>query len=430
VRLRLTMLYGSLFLVAGASLLAITYGLVSQSQNGPSVITFGATVKQQKGKPDAVFIEHAGSGGPILSQSLKGLPGPLGAGPPPGISHALWQRFVRITRQFQAAAVRTARQQDKSFYQRAGQTAVKRVRSASLSALLTESGIALGIMALLSIALGWLVAGRVLAPLRTMNARVREMSADSLHERLALSGRDDELKELGDTFDGLLARLEGSFESQRAFVANASHELRTPLTVERALIEVALADPEASVESLRETLERVLVAGEQQERTIEALLTLARSQRGLQVREPVDLRAAAVEAAGGVDAGAVRLECEFGQAATVGDPALVERLISNLLRNAVQHNVAPGGWARAWTGIREGRPVLTVTNTGPVIAPEEATTLLEPFRRLNGGRARHDGGVGLGLSIVGAIATAHGADLNLNPRAGGGLNVVVGFPTG
>jgi signal transduction histidine kinase len=337
-----------------------------------------------------------------------------------------WKQYLSAAQRILAGTKRQATQTVEKV-RTAAQRAVKRARSAQLSALLTESGIALGIMAIVSIGLGWLMAGRALAPVRLMNARVRQMSADKLHERLALTGRDDELKELGDTFDGLLGRLERSFESQRAFVANASHELRTPVTVERTLVEVALADPDANLDSLRTTLGRVLVAGEQQERTIEALLTLARSQRGLQTRGPVDLREVAGDAADGVEAGAVELETDFRSATTVGDPALVERLVSNLIRNAVQHNRA-GGWARASTDVRNGRPTVTVVNTGPVVEPDEVQALLEPFRRLNGARARHDGGIGLGMSIVDAIAAAHDAELSVIPRRGGGLAVVVAFP--
>lgn len=438
VRLRLTLLYGSLFLIAGALLLAITYGLVSQvdtTQNG-TLISFSARVPDTvKGRASsAVFIQRMGGGATVSTQAPPGPksePVPLKPVPdmrPPGVPASLWAQYVRASERLQSVVAGTARQETQTAerLKSAAQRAVKRARTDQLSALLTESGIALGIMAIVSIGLGWLMAGRALAPVRLMNARVRQMSADNLHERLALAGRDDELKELGDTFDGLLGRLERSFESQRAFVANASHELRTPLTVERTLVEVALADPDADIDSLRSTLGRVLVAGEQQERTIEALLTLARSQRGLRTHEPVDLRAAADDAADGVVAGGVELETDFRSAPTVGDPALVERLISNLIRNAVQHN-QPGGWARASTDVRDGRPTVTVVNTGPVVAPDEVGALLEPFRRLNGARARHDGGIGLGMSIVNAIATAHDAELSITPRRGGGLAVVVRF---
>jgi signal transduction histidine kinase len=428
VRLRLTLLYGSLFLIAGALLLAITYGLVSQTQTTDhALVQFQAKVPPKLGKGPAVFIQRAAGGGasgdvPVAS---------LGTPPmrPPGVPLIVWNQYVRAARRLQAEVLGTRKELSgqAQHFKVAAQQAVDNVRAAQLSALLEESGIALGIMAVLSIGLGWVMAGRALAPVRVMNARARRISADNLHERLALNGRDDELKELGDTFDGLLERLERAFESQKAFVANASHELRTPLTVERTLVEVALADPDATIDSLRTTLQRVLVAGEQQERTIEALLTLARSQRGLQIHDAVDLRDAAIDALSAVDAGTIRLETAFEPASTTGDPALVERLVSNLVRNAVQHNRADG-WAKASTALCDGRPTVTVTNSGPVVTPEEVLTLREPFRRLNGARTRHDGGIGLGLSIVDAIATAHGAELTVSPRSGGGLKVVVAFP--
>jgi signal transduction histidine kinase len=226
----------------------------------------------------------------------------------------------------------------------------------------------------------------------------------------------------------LLARLEQAFEAQRRFVANASHELRTPLTLERALVEVALADPDASVESLRETCNRVLVAGQQQERTIEALLTLARGQRGLQIREPIDLAAVGAEALGSVGDGDLLRKGQFAPAPVSGDPGLVERLVANLLDNAAHYNV-PGGWITVSTSIGpDGRPLLSVANSGPVVAPEEAEQLREPFRRGNGERTGHGEGIGLGLSIVDAIASAHGADVTLVAQPAGGLAVTVVFP--
>jgi signal transduction histidine kinase len=190
---------------------------------------------------------------------------------------------------------------------------------------------------------------------------------------------------------------------------------------------VALADPDATVESLRDTCGRVLVAGQQQERTIEALLTLARSQRGVLVREPVDLAAIAAEVVDGAERDGIRIESRLEPAATLGDRGLIERLVANLLDNAVHHNL-PGGWARVSTAVSAGRPTLTVTNSGTVIPSHETERLLEPFRRLNGDRTRHGDGVGLGLSIVGAISTAHGAELEVAAPPGGGLAVTVVFP--
>src|SRR6266702_3128462 len=276
-----------------------------------------------------------------------------------------------------------------------------------------------------------LVAGRVLRKLRTITAAARSISASNLHARLALAGPDDELTELGDTFDGLLARLEAAFDAQRQFVANASHELRTPLARQRTLIEVALADPEPSVAALRDACSRVLAAGEQQERMIEALLTLARSQRGLDRREPLDLAALT---------GDVLLACRpeaeqrglavaatLGPAPAVGDARLAERLVANLVDNAMRHNVAHGS-AQVSTGTVAGCAVLSVFNTGPVIPPQDVARLVRPFQRSGADRTGTSDSLGLGLSIVAAIAEAHGGWLLVSALPGGGLAVQAGFP--
>jgi len=285
-------------------------------------------------------------------------------------------------------------------------------------------------MAAASMGLGWVVAGRVLQPLRTITTAARRISASSLYQRLALDGPDDELTELGKTFNGLLARLERSFTAQRQFVANASHELRTPLARQRTLVEVALRDPDPTVASLQQTMERVLATGEEQERLIEALLTLARSQRGLDRREPFDLAALTRTAVSATEGEAaergVRVNTSLGSAPSQGDQRLAERLAANLVDNAVRHNV-PGGWVEVATGIQSGRSVLSVSNTGPVIAPDQVERLFQPFGRLEAARLGRDG-LGLGLSIVTAIAAAHDADLRARPLADGGLEVEVHFP--
>jgi signal transduction histidine kinase len=208
-------------------------------------------------------------------------------------------------------------------------------------------------------------------------------------------------------------------------VANASHELRTPITLERALVEVALADPNASIESMRETCRRVLAASEQQERLIEALLTLARSQRGLEAREPIDLREITSEVVRAVPTDGLRVETHLGDAHTTGDQAMVERLVVNLIENAVRYN-EPGGWVSAWTGVRDGRPAVEVANVGPVVEPAQVDELVKPFYRA--GERANGRGLGLGLSIVQAIAEAHDAQLETEARAEGGLCVMVAFP--
>ena len=300
-----------------------------------------------------------------------------------------------------------------------------------LPEVLHYSAIALAALAVVSLALGWLVASRSLRPLRAITAAARAASASSLDSRLNLTGTYAEFHELGETLNGLFARLEAAFRSQRHFVANASHELRTPLTAERTVLQVALSDPEASAESLRAACKQVLELGEQQERLINALLTLATSQRGLQDPGVLDLAEAAdrVVADRLAEAGRrdIRLEALLETAVIAGDEALVESLIANLVDNAIRHNV-PGGQVQVTAGTTAGCPRLSVTNSGPVVPPGEVGRLREPFQQLGGERTRHDGGHGLGLAIVAAVADAHGADLTVTARPEGGLAVTVTFP--
>ena len=324
------------------------------------------------------------------------------------------------------------------------QQTAARLRHDTLDQLLIEFGVALGIMAVASVGLGWLVAGRVLSPLRTITAAARRISARSLHQRIGMTGPDDELKELGDTFDQLLGRLDASFRAQRQFVANASHELRTPLARQRTLLEVALRDRQATNASLRTACERALAAGEQQERLIAALLTLARSERGLDTFEPFDLGEIAAGALTALreeaDARGLTVTADLGTAPALGDPRLAEQLAANLTDNAIRYNVT-GGRVEITAGRRDGRAFLAVTNTGPVIPPDQLSRLFQPFQRLAPGprvQARPSeggpsqggprGGLGLGLAIVSAIAAAHGAELRAVTRAAGGLAVEVTFP--
>ncbi|MFC5219993.1 sensor histidine kinase [Streptomyces coerulescens] len=366
-RLRLTLLYGTLFLVSGATLLAVTYLLVVQSpaSKGTKITTGNA------------------SRNPAVQE---------------------------ITAQISYVA--------------------DRQRQEAQRTLLTRSGIALGVMTGVSGGLGWLMAGRVLRPVRVMTERARRISAHNLHERLAMPGpADDELKNLGDTFDGLLARLDTAFDAQRRFVANASHELRTPLTLQRTLIEVALGNPDPDTKDLRAVCERALAIGEEQERLIEALLTLASSQSGVFRTEPLDLAEVVTDVLDNVTPTQpedVALDVTLASAPTDGNAGLVERLVTNLVGNAQRYTHA-GGWIRVTTSLEGGVPTVRVVNSGPVVPRDAIPSLYQPFQRLGHRSARHDGH-GLGLSIVAAVADAHRARIVTEQGPEGGLDITVAFP--
>lgn len=305
------------------------------------------------------------------------------------------------------------------------------VRSVTdLPEVLAYSAAGLAVLAVASVAGGWLVADRALRPLRVITSAARAAGASSLDGRLSLAGGYEEFRELGDTLNGLFARLEAAFESQRRFVANASHELRTPLTAERTVLQVALADPAASTESLRAACQQVLRLGEQQERLVDALLTLAGGQSGLLHLEPFDFTAVTsrVLASRQLDADrrGVRVTASLEPAIVSGDPALAESLVANLVDNAVRHNM-PDGHVHVTTGTRSGRPWFFVSNSGPVVPPGEVGRLLEPFQQLDAARTGHDEGHGLGMAIVAAVASAHAADLAVRARPTGGLDVTVTF---
>jgi signal transduction histidine kinase len=297
--------------------------------------------------------------------------------------------------------------------------------------LLIASGITLAVIAVAAAAIGWLIAGRVLRPLRTITAAARRISASSLHERLALHGPDDELKELADTLDSLFARLETSFDAQRRFAANASHELRTPLTRERTLLQVTLADPAATIGTWQAVSRELLASNAEQERLIESLLTLASSEADPGKSEPLDLaaitRATLAVSRPGISRLGLNVGADLQPAILHGDRLLVQHLVTNLIDNAVRHNI-DGGDVQITTGTTSGHAVLSVANSGPVIPPTEVDRLFQPFERLGPRPARRDGrGHGLGLSIVRAIATAHHATIGARGRPGGGLVVDVTF---
>ena len=297
--------------------------------------------------------------------------------------------------------------------------------------LLIASAVVLAVFVVAAATLGWLLAGRVLRPLSTITAAARRISASSLHERLALRGPDDELKELGDTLDNLFARLDASFAAQRRFAASASHELRTPLTRERALLQVTLADPAATAATWQAVSRELLASNAEQERLIEAMLTLARSEAGPGESESLDLAAITGEALAAARPAISRLglnvHADIQPAIFDGDPLLVQQLAANLIDNAVRHNIQ-GGDVQVATGISQAGAVLSVTSSGPVIPAAEVDRLFQPFQRLGPRSARRDDGHGLGLPIVRAIATAHAATITAQPRPGGGLAIDVTFP--
>ncbi|MFJ2770395.1 sensor histidine kinase [Streptomyces sp. NPDC087300] len=383
VRMRLTLLYGLMFVLSGAVLLTITY-LLANRPNGFFLFSRASVPGGSTGFP--------ADGGIHLY--------------PDGMAPSTVDAFAEAQRQ---QAVRQ--------------------HAAEMHDLLIESGIALAIMSVIAIGLGWLVAGRVLRPLRTMTSSIQRISARNVHERLAVEGPGDELKDLADTVDGLLGRLETALDSHKRFVANAAHELRTPLTVEHALLEESLIDRDATVDSFRSNFERLLVLSEQQARLLESLLTLSSSERGPDRREALDLGEVTDQVVLGWRAEAqrrgLRVEAVTGRADIWGDGALVERLVANLVDNALGYNV-PGGWVRVFAGVEGGNAVVRVSNTGPTIPRDRVGRLLEPFQRLD--RSSGDGHHGLGLSIVRSIAVAHGAALRAEARPGGGLVVEAAFP--
>jgi signal transduction histidine kinase len=375
IRLRLTLLYGLVFLVTGAVLLTIGYELVRHNLNQPS--DYRNELRRLGLLPPAI-------------------------GHPPGFAPgSTAARF--------AEAVRA------------------QLRSDALHRLLIEYVVALGAMTMVSVAAGWLLAGRALRPLRDITATARRVSGENLGERISLKGPADELKQLADTFDGMLARLDAAFGSQRHFVANASHELRTPLAIMRTEVDVSLADPDATVGELRQMGEAVRETVDRCERLIEGLLMLARSEAATGREEPADLAALAADCITDLRARAREADVEvcddLEPAWTRGEPALLERMIANLVDNGIQHN-RPGGYLRVSTRTAGGHVRLIVANGGPVIDPVEADKLTEPFRRLDRGA----GGFGLGLSIVRSVVVAHGGTIEIRAPETGGLEVRIELP--
>ena len=380
IRLRMTVLYGVVFLITGAVLLTLGYLLVRHNLDA------GANFREVRRELQKLGVLPAAA---PLRNSFRFAPG----SPEASV----------------AAAVRA------------------QLRTDALHRLLVEYVLALGVMTVVSVVAGWLLAGRALRPLRQITGTARRVSGENLGERIALEGPADELKELADTFDEMLARLDRAFESQRHFVANASHELRTPLAIMRTEVDVALADPDASERELREMGEAVRDAIDRSERLLESLLVLARSEAAAGKEELVDLAALSADCITDLQARANELDVhvrdDLQPAWTRGQEQLLERMIANLVDNGLRYNER-GGHLDVRTRHRDGHVLVTVANGGPVIDPEQIPSLIQPFQRLG----RGSGGFGLGLSIVRSVVVAHGGKIELRTPTEGGLFIEIALP--
>ncbi len=386
IRVWLTLLYAAAFFLAGAVLVAVMY-----------ISMRAALDRQVTARADTT--EHV----------------PASATTEPGSQQAAHQAQKALLAQF------------------------ARDRDDTLNTLLVASLVALGAVGVTAGGFGWLLAGRALRPLQQITATARRVADRSLHERIALDGPHDEIKDLADTFDAMLERLDRSFDSQRRFVANASHELRTPLTINRTLIEVALDDSRAN-EALRQLGSTLLAVNQRHERLIDGLLTLASSEQGVADPTPADLadiaRHVSTESQAMARAAGIEIHADLRPAPVTGDPVLLERLAQNLVDNAIRYNVPAHGEITMITGTAGDRAHLTVENTGPPVPPYEVPALFEPFRRLRATERLADSaaasspgrGAGLGLSIVRSVAHTHGGDVHATPRQDGGLIVQVRLP--
>ncbi|MFC8131821.1 sensor histidine kinase [Streptomyces sp. NPDC057302] len=378
IRIRLTLLYGGMFLIAGILLLSIIYLLAAQALNVGSELPF-KIVSGQVASEKCNF-----PGSPSASE----------------LNHAM-------------------------------NACVNEQRQDALDNLLSRSLLALLGLAVIAFAFGYAMAGRVLSPLGRITRTARRVAGTDLSRRIELDGPDDELKELSDTFDEMLDRLERAFTAQQRFVGNASHELRTPLAINRTLLEVHLSDPGAPPE-LHQLGKTLLATNERSEQLVEGLLLLARSDNQIVERKPVDLAEVADRAVDQVrseaDAKGVEIRGERASAVVQGNGVLLERIALNLVQNAVRYNVPDEGWVEVTTEAQHGQAVLVVSNTGPVVPAYEIDNLFEPFRRLRTERTGSDKGVGLGLSIARSVARAHGGRIIAEPREGGGLVMRVTLP--
>ena len=380
IRLRMTLLYTGLVFAVGALLLVMNYFLVRRN----------LTVEPQ-----------------VLRQRIE-------------------LRFGHSIFSFQAPPLSEYRHLEALL-----QEAASDLRAEALHALIVQSAIAFSALPVVSIALGWLLAGRALRPLKKITGTAKRLSEETLSERIDLQGPRDELKELADTFDDMLARLDAAFESQRRFVANASHELRTPLAVIRAELDVTMSESKPTLEDFAAMAAAVRQAADRSERLIESLLTISRSESPAVDGHRVDLAEIAARVAASfaeaATARSVQIRRELASAVVSGDEVLLQRLIENLVENGIRYN-DQGGWVHVFTGVVRAGALLRVRNSGPVIPDGEVESLFEPFRRLGADRVRSDRGVGLGLAIVKAVVNAHHGIVTASPLEGGGLDVAVEMP--
>ncbi len=407
IRLRLAALYGGLVLLAGIVLLALTYGLVAA--RGSVKIAIGVHSGGVLKIPPTLPL-LPGTALYIRSGGVQRLVAGSGSGGPPSGPLA-----GSATSQLRGALL----------------SAVQFQQTVDRQALLILGGIALLLVTILAFLAGWLVAGRILRPLQIMTSTARRLSTETPGGRFALGGPRDEIKDLADTFDAFLDRIDRALAAERRFVANASHELRTPLAVQKTLLEVGLSDHDADATTLREMADRLWHLNQRSRRLIEGLLELAKSEQGLSAAEGVEVSAVVHEEVEAVQpeaaAGDITVEEELEPGEVLGDRVLLGRLAGNLIENAVRHNL-PGGWVQVRVQTGEAHVTLTVTNTGPIVAADGVASLFEPFRRAATDRTGSARGAGLGLAIARAVVQAHKGSIEAEARPGGGLQVTVRLP--
>jgi signal transduction histidine kinase len=379
-RSRLTLLYASLFTFGGAALVVITYLLVAHTLHPTTAAAIPRSIQPVIGKC-------------VVAAQTRGSPGAL-------------NQCARLYANGVAAGAAAQ-------------------RGTTLAHLLAYSLLSLAGVTLLAAAAGWIAAGRILRPVHALTAAARAASEQDLSQRIALQGPRDELRELADTFDTMLERLDRAFTSQRQFIANASHELRTPLTVMRTAMDVVLGKPEPTRQELVSMAADVRQAVDHCQRLIEALLVLARNDQARALTDPLDLAAVAEDALEGRTAHGLTTTATLGRAPVTGDHVLLERLITNLLDNAERYNIT-GGTVEISTTTDNGASLVRVVNTGPVVPPGQVDRLFLPFTRLDD-RTRHDG-FGLGLTLVSSIAAVHGGTVHATAVPAGGLDITVRLP--